>query len=303
MSAYATINPDFATIEADQEQINLTRFELSLAEKRPFFLEGNELFRQRIRTFYSRRIPDIDAGGKILGKQGSWTIALLAARSKPLNDATPATFAVARAQRDVFGSSNIAVTMANRRLEGENQGSAGLDATLFFTKTYGMTGQLIKSYGPFSRGTWAYFIRPSYDSPTGHFHVRYTHLGDRFADNANVIGFIRDDDRRELDSAIEKTFWIRRGTFERIQYGSNYNVYWGQTGTLRSWQIDQSVEVELRNRLSFEASHTEEFKRFEKDFRNRQTGIEVGYNTREFSRLKLASARAEISTPTFILRP
>ena len=46
----ATVNPDFATVEADQEQVNLTRFELSLPEKRPFFLEGSELFRQRIRT-------------------------------------------------------------------------------------------------------------------------------------------------------------------------------------------------------------------------------------------------------------
>ena len=46
-SAYATLNPDFATIEADQEQINLTRFELNLTEKRQFFIEGQELFRQR----------------------------------------------------------------------------------------------------------------------------------------------------------------------------------------------------------------------------------------------------------------
>ena len=70
LSAFATVNPDFATIEADQEQINLTRFELSLPEKRPFFLEGAELFRQRIRTFYSRRIPEIIAGGRVLGKTG-----------------------------------------------------------------------------------------------------------------------------------------------------------------------------------------------------------------------------------------
>ncbi|MFQ5677246.1 MAG: DUF5916 domain-containing protein, partial [bacterium] len=229
MSAYLTINPDFATIEADQEEVNLTRFELSLREKRPFFLEGEELFRQRIRTFYSRRIPDISAGGKMLGKQGPWTLAGLAARSKPVGDSTSATYAVVRVQRDVFGSSNIALMLANRRFEGENQGSAGFDATLFFTKTFGMTAQLIQSYGPFSIGTWAYFIRPAYDSPTAHIHVRYTHIGDRFADNANGIGFIRDDDRRELDSAIEKTFWIRNGLFERTKYDSNYNIYWGQT--------------------------------------------------------------------------
>ena len=50
--------------------MNLTRFEVSLPEKRQFFLEGNELFNQRIRTFYSRRIEDILAGGKLLGNRG-----------------------------------------------------------------------------------------------------------------------------------------------------------------------------------------------------------------------------------------
>lgn len=282
MSAYATVNPDFATIEADQEQINLTRFELSLPEKRQFFIEGNELFRQRIRTFYSRRIPDITIGGKLLGKQGPWTLAALATRSEPLQDSTKATYAVARAQKDILGSSNIAFMVANRTLQGNNQGSASSDATLFFTKTLGMTAQLVRSYGHFEDDTWAYFLRPAYDSPTAHFHVRYTHLGEHVAENVNAIGFIRDDNRRELDSAFKKTFWFGSGLMERTQYGSNYNIYWGQDGTLRSWQIDQSIEIEFRNRLAFEVDYTEEFKRYEKDFQNRQIGFTIGYNTREF---------------------
>ncbi len=281
LAAYATVNPDFATIEADQERINLTRFELSLPEKRPFFLENAELYRQRIRTFYSRRVPDIQGGAQVSGKVGPWTVAALGTRSDPDDNDMRATYGVGRLQRDL-GPSSVAVMMANRTLAGDNQGSVGLDATLFFTKTFGFTGQLVQSWGPDSpTGTWAYFLRPSYDSPTGHFHVRYTHLGDQFADNANAIGFVRDDDRRELDAAVERTFWTR-GFFERLQYDSNYNIYWSQRGTLRSWKVDQSVEVELRNRVSMEASYTEEFKRFEADFRNRQLGLEIGYNTREF---------------------
>jgi hypothetical protein len=53
-----------------QETINLTRFEVSLREKRQFFLEGQELFRQRIQTFYSRRIADITAGGSSSDARG-----------------------------------------------------------------------------------------------------------------------------------------------------------------------------------------------------------------------------------------
>jgi hypothetical protein len=73
---------------------------------------------------------------------------------------------------------------------------------------------------------------------------------------------------------------------QRIDYGSNYNVYWGQNRDLRSWQIDEGIEIELRNRVSVEVDYTEEFKRFEKDFRNRQVGVQLGYNTREYQSVR-----------------
>ena len=282
-SVYATVNPDFATVEADEEEVNLTRFEVSLPEKRQFFLEGQELFNQRIRTFYSRRISEIEAGGKVLGKEGPWTIALLNAESEPLSSSGGrGNYTVGRLQRDVSGRSAVAAMVTNRRLEGVDQGAVSLDTNLFFTKTLGMTAQVVKSFGLFSHGTEGFFVRPAYDSPTGHFHVRYTHLGERLGDNLNAIGQVQDDNRREVDSAIEKTIWVRSGIFERVKYDSNYNVYWSQQKELRSWQIDQSAEVEFRNRWSAEVKYTEEFKRYEKDFRNRQVGVELGYNTREY---------------------
>jgi len=285
-AVYATLFPDFATVEADQEQVNLTRFELTLPEKRQFFLEGQEQFNQRFRTFYSRRIEEIAAGGKLLGKQGPWTMVFLSAESKPVAGLGRANYTVARAQRDVFGRSAVAIMGANRRLEGRDQGSISSDANLFFTRTFGMTAQAVKSYGPFGHGTWLYFLRPSYDSPTGHFHVRYGHIGDHVAANVNAIGQIVDDNRRELDSRITKILWIRSGAFEKLTYDSNYNIYWGQTGVLRSWKVDELLPVEFRNRLSVNLTWTEEFKRFEKAFRNRDAGLEFGYNTREYNSIK-----------------
>jgi hypothetical protein len=285
-AAYATFNPDFATVEADQEVINLTRFEVSLTEKRQFFLEGQEQFNQRIRTFYSRRISDITAGAKLLGKQGPWSFAVMSARGDVAAAADPATYTVARLQRDVAGRSSVAMMVADRKLNGLHQGSVELDTSLFFTRTFGMTGQLIRSYGAFGPGSTAFFVRPSYDSSTAHAHIRYTHLGDRVADNINAIGFILDDDRRELDSAIEKTFWPGSRPAERVSYRSNYNAYWGQTGTLRSWQVDEYLRVDLRNKWFTEASHRQEFKRFEKDFRNSQTTLDIGYDTRSFQAVR-----------------
>ncbi len=83
VSANLTYNPDFATVEADQEQINLTRFELSLPEKRNFFLEGKEIYNQRIPLFYSRRIGDIYGGAKGYGKAGGFEFSVLTVQMRP----------------------------------------------------------------------------------------------------------------------------------------------------------------------------------------------------------------------------
>ncbi len=285
LNALATINPDFATIEADQERVNLTRFELALPEKRPFFLESAELYRQRIRTFYSRRIADINGGGQALGRGETWNVHALATRSPIEEDSSTATYTMGRVQRNL-GSSNVGVVLANQALNG-NRGSISADATLFFTRTLGMTAQLVQSWGEFDTGTFGYFIRPSWDTPTSHFHVRVTDLGENFADNVNAVGFIRDDDRREFDAALEHTFWITGTILERLKYDSNYNIYHSQQNVLRSWQIDQSLNVEFRNRLSLGAALQEEFKRFESDFRNRALQLDLGYNTREFNSVQV----------------
>ena len=176
---------------------------------------------------------------------------------------------------------------SNRNLSGENKGSVGLDASLFFTDTFRFTGQLIRAHGPEEGGNTVFFVRPSYDTSTTHLHFRYTHLGDRFADHVNVIGFIRADDRREMDSEFTKQFWFTEGAFERIAYDSNYNVYWNQEGVLRSWQLDQGLRADFRNRFTLGWGFQEEFKErddalFEKDFRNREHSFLVGYNVREF---------------------
>ena len=165
-AVYGTLFPDFATIEADQEQINLTRFELTLPEKRQFFLEGQELFNQRFPlrypTFYSRRIADITAGGKLLGKQGPWTMAFISAQSDPQGSGQAANYTVGRVQRDIFARSSVAVMASNRRLNGADQGAFSADTSLFLSRTVSMTAQIAKSYGPFASGTTAILIRPSY---------------------------------------------------------------------------------------------------------------------------------------------
>jgi len=290
--ADVTVNPDFATVEADEEFVNLTRFEPQLREKRPFFLESNDRFRQRIQSFYSRRIQDIDIGGTLRSRYGAWDMTLLSVRSSPMEvDSTledgsvleHANYTVARVQRHIMKSSDVGILVANRALGGENRGSVGLDTTLHLTRIMNFTGQLVRSHGPYTSGRWAFFVRPAWDSSTFHYHFRYTHLGDRFGDNVNAIGFVRDDNRREMDSDLEKVFWLEKGPIQRIGFEAKNNIYWSQQNVLRHYHQIDTAEVEFRNRWSVEAGHGQMFDRFEKKFFNNRTWCNLGYNTREYN--------------------
>jgi hypothetical protein len=278
-----TVNPDFATIEADVEKINLTRFEQDYPEKRPFFLEGAEMFDQRVRQFYSRRIGEIPWGAKLTGKVGSFDLAVLSARSQPLDQdsvETDADYTVVRAVKSLFGPSSIGFLAADRAWRNDHRGSIGLDGTFFFTGNLGMTAQLVRAHGPRNNGALAWFIRPAFDNETSHFHLRYSNFDTGLMENMNAVGFIRDDDRKEFDTNLSHTFWLKDRAVESVETDVNYNRYWSQAGSLRSWELRSDLDVEFASKWILEFSHNEEFERYEKDFLNRETTIDIGYNNR-----------------------
>jgi hypothetical protein len=280
-----TINPDFALVEADVETINLSRFEESIPEKRPFFLEGNEMFSQRIRQFYSRRIGDINAGAKANGKLGRTDFSTIAA-SEDIeiqgggNDET-ANYGAVRLQHGLARGSTVGLLAANRNFQNENTGSVGVDTSLFFSDTLGATAQLLRVHGPTADGGLAWFVRPSWDTATSHFHVRYTNLDVGIQDDFNDVGFVTDDNRKEFDTNARHTFWMSDGPIEKVQPSVNYNRYRGQDGTLRSWNLRAEVDVDFRNGWEFEIRHTDEFKLFEKEFRNDRTTVQLGWDGRD----------------------
>ncbi|MGH9819464.1 MAG: DUF5916 domain-containing protein, partial [Pyrinomonadaceae bacterium] len=76
----ATINPDFAEIEADAPVVTANqRFPIFFDEKRPFFLEGKDIFDTPLQSFYSRTIVDPDFAAKLTGKINKTSFGFLAA--------------------------------------------------------------------------------------------------------------------------------------------------------------------------------------------------------------------------------
>ncbi len=284
-----TYNPDFATVEADEVKINLTRYELSYPEKRLFFQEGNEMYNTRIQTFYSRRIQDINYGVRINGKIGNYQFNALNVMSPELSAEVPASFfTVGRVKKDILKSSTVGLTIVDKSWKGGYTRSMGLDYTLNLGKTWKLTGQFVGSApGNFMKSS-AWFMRFARENNIYHYHFRYNSIGENFRNNVNQTGFIRDDDKREIDFEGTYKFWFEDKAIKYIDLGSNNNIFWSrETGILRSWALDNWANFYFSNRLSFKYKYNNEYKLFEKDFYNYQHQFTLGYNTEEWSHASL----------------
>jgi hypothetical protein len=134
-----TVRPDFAQVESDREEVNLTRFSLFYPEKRTFFLEGSEFFQFELgsdaQPFYSRTIglaPDrteipITGGIRVLGREGGTTLGAMALRTEA-KDTVPATdFGVVRWKHDVLDESSVGILAVARREPGRTNLTWGTD--------------------------------------------------------------------------------------------------------------------------------------------------------------------------------
>lgn len=133
-----TVNPDFAQVDVDVQQINLTRFSLFYPERRQFFLENNDLFANfgfsQIRPFFSRRIGisgstqiPILAGARLSGKlNNDWRIGVMDMQTDamPKIGVSPKNYFTAAVQRKVFGASTLGAILVNEMLANkENFGN------------------------------------------------------------------------------------------------------------------------------------------------------------------------------------
>ena len=170
-----TYNTDFAQVEDDEQQANLTRFSLFFPEKREFFLEGQGIFAfggfARRRTsnpgdiplpFFSRRIGIDDGtkravpilgGGRLTGRAGAYSIGVVNIQTKedrPSNQ--PSTnFAVVRVRRDILRRSNIGLIAVNRSANGSrrtgNQ-TFGIDGIFSFFQHLNVNTFLLRTHTP-----------------------------------------------------------------------------------------------------------------------------------------------------------
>lgn len=167
-----TANPDFAQIEADPYDFNISRYESYFDERRPFFTEGNEVFtasgRQRntgfyrpMELFYSRRIGKaladgstipVNVGTKVFGRLDAWEyggfLAFTGARDY-LDDSTRtterrATFGSVRVKKQILDNSSIGLLFVGKRSGSDLHGVLDIDGA-FRTSTWQLAYQVARS--------------------------------------------------------------------------------------------------------------------------------------------------------------
>jgi uncharacterized protein DUF5916/cellulose/xylan binding protein with CBM9 domain len=136
----ATINPDFSQVESDVGLVTVNeRFALFIPEKRPFFLEGIELFSTPNQLVYTRRIVEPLGGVKLTGKLGRYSVAYLSALDETRG--RDALFNVARVRADFGGNSLVGVSVTDRRKGDTTNTVAAADVRYVFGRLYYLEGQ------------------------------------------------------------------------------------------------------------------------------------------------------------------
>jgi hypothetical protein len=218
----ATYNPDYAHIEADEEVINLTPNELFLTEKRPFFLDGAEGYRSQFNTWYSRRVTDIDYGGKVNGTIGSFNYGGLGVQLKEDDPNYPENFFGAfNSGFDWSGGNTLKLVGTTREYnEGfsrtllmqdrtnfcDNWDLVGLGATCQNHHPDAMSGTAIQNSDYLGMGFLGRRVTQ------GFIGAGYIFLGPKWRDDAGYFGY-SDPDSKQFKGVADYTWQINKGIF------------------------------------------------------------------------------------------
>ena len=249
-----TINPDFSQVEVDQQVTNLTRFEISLPERRQFFIENSDLFadfgnNRDSNPFFSRRIGiakdangntienNIIGGVRLSGKvNNNLRVGLLTMQTAEdiKNEIPTVNNSVITLQQKVFKRSNISVMFINKQATKEYSFLTDEDK---YNRIIGLDYRLASE-----DNTWVgkYFLHKSFTQGVKDknysagfstqyfdrdFNVRLSgiYVGDNYESD---LGFLRRTDIFKITPKIERTFWPIESTIQKHSFSITPIFIW-----------------------------------------------------------------------------
>ena len=285
LTADFTYNTDFAQVEVDERQVNLTRFNLFFPEKRDFFLEGrgNFDFAQPrsldIPTmFFSRRIGleqgqvvPINAGARLTGKIGNVDVGALSIGTdgSDLPGIESTQFSVLRLKQDVFGRSTIGMMLTDRSRsiagEGSNQ-LYGIDGSFDFLDDFSIDTYFAKTDSPgLSEQDQSYMANFDYNGDRYGLAAGYLAVEKNFNPE---IGFKRRNNFKQMQGAAR--FSPRPASIDsvrRFNFEARSQSYWSADhNELETRQHQLIFNTEFENSDQFQFSLNDEFEMLSRPF-------------------------------------
>ena len=286
LTADFTYNTDFAQVEADEQQVNLTRFSLFFPEKREFFLEnqGTFAFGGAATTgqmasssdtpilFYSRRIGlnegravPLQTGARLTGRLGRYSLGVLnlQAEKEPVSRSLDTSYSVVRLKRDLLRRSSVGVIFT-----GRSPGQDGVGTN----EAYGVDSAFAFFANLFINTYWARTRTdgPSDEATSYRGHLDYT--GDRYGvqlerlvvgDRFNPeVGFVRRDNMRK--SFAQFRFSPRPRSIKAVRkFSSTGSMTYIENGAgqleTRDWHGEFGIEFQNSDRFTAAYAGTYEF--------------------------------------------
>ena len=260
LTADFTYNTDFAQVEVDERQVNLTRFPLFFPEKREFFLEGQGIFNfargafTRVagpagravggffgdvnvpQLFYSRKIGleeghvvPIVGGTRVTGKVGRFDIGMLNIQTgeETVTASEPTNFSVVRLRRDILRRSSVGAIFTNRSVSRAAPGSSqayGVDGVFAFFENVNLVTYIARTRLP----------DPERQGKDLSYQGKFEYAADRY-------GFQVDHLLVE-DNFLPEVGFVRRGNFRRTFTSARFSPRPQSIASVRQFTLEGSID-------------------------------------------------------------
>ncbi len=292
-----TVNPDFAQVEADEQQVNLTQFSQFFPEKREFFLENSGVFYvgdaarnnrvslaptpdEDLLLFFSRRIglaadgspTPIPAGVRLTGTVAGVGVGALSMQTRGSGAAGAANYSVVRLRRNLFAGSDVGVIGMSREAVGRGgdyNRVYGGDANFRLFGRVDWNSYLVGSAAPGAgRGQYAARSSVNYEGNFTHFKGGALEIGEGFRDD---LGYYRRTDTRKwlLDFGIRpRLAWMREHGVREMHPHVTWNYYEGpRDGRILAKNLHTGYTMFLNDGGFFELSANPRYERTARPFR------------------------------------
>lgn len=279
----ATANPDFSQVESDEPQVTVNqRYRVYFPEKRPFFIENGDYFRTPIDLFFTRNIVNPDAGVRLTGKTGPYSLGIMSAddRAPGLTIAPDnplfkerSYFNIARVSRDIFRESSIGAIYADWEDPAANSFNrvGGIDTRMKFSKQLIGTAQaVVSSSGCSEQYSHTYFTcapgysaGPAYKADLAysnrHWYSDHTY-NDVSPGFVTTPGFVNRVDLREYREDTQYLFRPKSGPV--VSWGPELFGHWtwDHTGLRLDTDYTPTLTINMKRQTRIYFSPYEEFR-------------------------------------------